>query len=51
VNGEKLTITLNDVQYEPSLCVNLFSLNKVLKKGFKVSNDGVVIRQACKVDI
>jgi hypothetical protein len=43
VNGEKLTITLNDVKYVPSLCVNLFSLNKALKKGFKVRNDGVVI--------
>jgi hypothetical protein len=27
----------------PSLCVNLFSLNKALKKGFKVSDDGVVV--------
>jgi hypothetical protein len=43
VNGKKLTITLNDVKYVPSLCVNLFSLNKALKKGVKVSNDGVVI--------
>jgi hypothetical protein len=43
VNGEKLTMTLNDVRYVPSLCVNLLSLNKALKKGFKVSNDGVVI--------
>jgi hypothetical protein len=43
VNGEKLTITLNDVKYMPSLCVNLFRLNKALKKGFKVSNDGVFI--------
>jgi hypothetical protein len=38
-----LTITLNDVKYVPSLCVNLFCLNKALKKGFKVSHDGVVI--------
>jgi hypothetical protein len=42
-NGEKLTITLNDVKYVPSICVNSFSLNKALKKGFKISNDGVVI--------
>jgi hypothetical protein len=27
----------------PSLCVNLFSLNKALKKGFKVSYNGVLI--------
>jgi hypothetical protein len=43
INGEKFTVTLNDVKYVPSLCVNLFSLNKALKKGFKVSNDGVVV--------
>jgi hypothetical protein len=43
VNGEKLTIRINDIKYVPSLCVNLFSLNKALKKGFKISNDGVVI--------
>jgi hypothetical protein len=43
INREKFTVTLNDVNYVPSLCVNLFSLNKVLKKGFKISNDGVVV--------
>jgi hypothetical protein len=43
INGEKFTVTLNNVKYVPSLCVNLFSLNKSLKKGFKVSNDGVVV--------
>jgi hypothetical protein len=43
INGEKFTVTLNDVKYVPSLCVNLFSLNKALNKGFKVSNDGVVV--------
>jgi hypothetical protein len=43
INGEKFTVTLNDVKYVPDLCVNSFSLNKALKKGFKVSNDGVVV--------
>jgi hypothetical protein len=43
INGEKLTIMLNDIKYVPNLCMNLFSLNKALKKGFKVSNDGVVV--------
>jgi hypothetical protein len=43
VNGEKLTITLNDVKHVPNLCENLFGFNKALKKGFKVSNDGVII--------
>jgi hypothetical protein len=41
INGEKFTVTLNGVKYVPSHCVNLFSLNKALKKSFKVSNDGV----------
>jgi hypothetical protein len=48
INGEKFTVSLNDVKYVPSLCVNLFSLNKALKKGFKVSNDGIVISLNCK---
>jgi hypothetical protein len=43
INGEKFTVTPNNVKYVPSLCVNSFSLNKALKKGFKVSNDGVVV--------
>jgi hypothetical protein len=43
IDGEKLTVTQNDVKYVPNFCFNLFSLNKVLKKGFKVSNDGVVV--------
>jgi hypothetical protein len=48
INGEKFTVTLNDVKYVASLCVNLFSLNKALKKGFKVSNDGVVVSHTYK---
>jgi hypothetical protein len=43
INWERFTVTMNDVKYVPSLCVNLFSLNKALKKGFEVSNDGVVV--------
>jgi hypothetical protein len=43
INGKRFTVTMNDVKYVPSLCVNLFSLKKALKKGFKVSNDGVVV--------
>jgi hypothetical protein len=43
INGDKFIVTLNDVNYVPSLCVNLFRLNQSSKKGFKVSNDGVVI--------
>jgi hypothetical protein len=43
IDGEKITVTLNDVKYVPSLCLNLFSFNKALKKGFRVSNDIIVI--------
>jgi hypothetical protein len=43
INGEKVTVKINDVKYVPRLCLNLFSLNKALKKGLKVSNDGVVV--------
>jgi hypothetical protein len=43
INGEKFRVTINNVKYVPSLCVDLFSLNKALKKGFKVSNDGFVV--------
>jgi hypothetical protein len=43
IDGEKITVTLNDVKYVPNLCVNLFSLNKALNKGFKISSDGVVV--------
>jgi hypothetical protein len=43
IDGENLTVTLNDVKYVPKLCLNLLSLDKSLKKGFKVSNDGVVV--------
>jgi hypothetical protein len=42
IHGKKFTVTLNNVKYVPTLCVNLFSLNKALMKGIKVSNDGVV---------
>jgi hypothetical protein len=43
IDGEKFSVRLNDVKNVPNPCVNLFSLNKALKKGFKVSNDAVVI--------
>jgi hypothetical protein len=43
LNGEKFTVTLNDVKYVLNLCFNLLSLDKALKKGFIVSNDGFII--------
>jgi hypothetical protein len=36
-------VTMNDVRYVLNLCINLFSLKKALKKGFKISNDGVIV--------
>jgi Reverse transcriptase (RNA-dependent DNA polymerase) len=31
------------VKYVPEICSNLFSLNKALKNGFKLTNDGVIV--------
>jgi hypothetical protein len=38
VDGSTLDIVINDVKFLPELCVNLFSVNKALKNGFKLSN-------------
>jgi hypothetical protein len=43
VNGSKFEVTLKEVKYVPELWVNLFSMNKALKNGFKLSNDGISI--------
>ena len=43
VDGSGLEITLNEVKYVPELWVNLFSINKALKKGYKLSNKGLSI--------
>jgi hypothetical protein len=40
LDGSKLDIEINEVKYLPDLCANLFSVNKALKNGFKLSNDG-----------
>jgi hypothetical protein len=42
INGERFTVTLNDVKYAPNLCAKFLSWNKALKKGFNVSIDGAV---------
>jgi hypothetical protein len=42
-DGEKFTVTSNDGKRVPNFCVNLFSLEKALKKGFKLSNDDVIV--------
>jgi hypothetical protein len=38
VDGSTLGIVVNDVKFLPELCDNLFSVNKALKNGFKLSN-------------
>jgi hypothetical protein len=40
VDGSTLDIVTSEVKYLPDLCANIFSTNKVLKNGFKISNDG-----------
>jgi hypothetical protein len=39
VDGSTLDIVINDVKFLPELCANLFSVNKALKNGFKLSNE------------
>jgi hypothetical protein len=36
-------VTLNNVEYFPEICSNLFSVNKALKNGFKLTNDEVIV--------
>ena len=43
INGSKFDVMLKEVKYVPELWVNLFSINKALKNGFKLSNDGISI--------
>jgi hypothetical protein len=43
VDGSDLDITLHEVKYVPELWVNLFSINKLLKNGHKLSNKGLSI--------
>jgi hypothetical protein len=40
VDGSTLDIVISEVTYLPDLCANLFSMNKTLKNGFKLSNEG-----------
>ena len=43
VDGSSLDVTLHEVKFVPELWVNLFSINKALKNGFKISNKGLSI--------
>jgi hypothetical protein len=41
--ARKFIVTLKNVKYIPEICSNLFSLNKALKNGFKLSNNDVIV--------
>jgi hypothetical protein len=43
INGTKFTITLEGVKFVPNLWVNLFSINQALKKGYRISNNDLII--------
>jgi hypothetical protein len=43
LNGSTLNITINEVNYVPHLCANLFSINKAIKNGFNLRNNGTSI--------
>jgi hypothetical protein len=40
VDGTVLDIVINEVKYVPDSCANLFSVNKAIKNGFDLSNQG-----------
>jgi hypothetical protein len=43
VNGKTFQVMPKDVKCVPVLWVNVFSIKKVLKNGFKIENDGFII--------
>jgi hypothetical protein len=43
LNCEITQLDGKNVKYVPEICSNLFSLNKALKNGFKVTNDEVIV--------
>jgi hypothetical protein len=40
VDGSTLEIVISEVKYLPDLCANLFIMNKALKNGYKLSDEG-----------
>jgi hypothetical protein len=48
LDGKKFFVSINHVKFVPSLCVNLFSLNKALKKGFVISNEANIVSLTLK---
>jgi hypothetical protein len=43
LDGRKFVVTLKNVKFVPGIRSNLFSLNKTLMNGFKLSNNGVIV--------
>jgi hypothetical protein len=43
LDGRKFVVALNNVKYVPKICSNLFSLNKALRNGNKLSNNDVIV--------
>jgi hypothetical protein len=43
LDRRKFVVTLNNVNCVPEICSNLFSLNKALRNGLKLSNDDVIV--------
>jgi hypothetical protein len=43
LDGSTLNIIINEVKYVPNLCANLLSINKAIKNGFNLSNNGTSI--------
>lgn len=43
LDGSTLDIIINEVKYVPNLYANLFSINKAIKNGFNLSNNGTSI--------
>jgi hypothetical protein len=43
LDGSVLDITINEVKFVPNLCDNLFSINKAIKNGFILRNEGMYL--------
>jgi hypothetical protein len=43
LNFKTFRVMLQEVKFMPDLWVNLFSINKALKSGFKIWNEGIII--------
>jgi hypothetical protein len=43
-DGIMAKVTISNVKYVPGLCVNLFSLTQPLKQGWRLSNEGLIMK-------